>query len=148
MLFQIVAYLLGHTGSLVGVELSALERPSEAATVFGLWYDVEVDVGDRLEGGLAVVLQDVEVHRPADSEHGLRDARQNPSDSRRGLVGEGVECDGLLLGDHKGVPGAERVDVEEGEDVLVLVHLVTGYLASDDEGEDARLRLAHADPLI
>ena len=49
-----------------------------------------------------------------------------------------------LLGDHQGVPAADRVDVQEGEHALVLVDAVAGDLAPDDLAED---RLAHTEDL-
>src|SRR5487761_2796997 len=39
---------------------------------------------------------------------------------------------GRRLRDHQGMPGATRHDVEKGQRVLVLVHLVTGKFAAQD----------------
>jgi hypothetical protein len=62
-------------------------------------------------------------------------------------VFESVEGGGMLFGNHKGMPWAERIDVEEGEDMPVLVHFVTRYLALDYECEDTELGVAHSNPL-
>ena len=105
--------------------------------------DVEVHVHHHLVRGGAVVLQHV-VGRGAG--HPLdrpRQARQHTAEGGGGLVGELVEMRLALLGDHQRMAAGERIDVEEGEHVLVLVDAVAGDLAVEDAVEDGALAVAH-----
>jgi len=126
-------------GCAVGV-IEGVRSPDDAESARALageaWDDVEVDVHDGLMGVGAVVLEDVECLCAGGLKNGAADARQDAADRGGGLVGECVECRGGFLGDDKDVAGAERVDVEEGEDVVVLVDAMAGDFAADDPGED------------
>src|SRR5258706_1469240 len=63
--------------------------------------------------------------------------RHHPPEGRSVLVGERRgRVDVLLRDDHEVLRG-ERVDVVEGEHVVVLVHLAARDLARDDLAEDA-----------
>src|SRR4029453_12664242 len=59
-------------------------------------------------------------------------------------IGQLVERRGGLLGNHERVPVAERADVEEGEDRVVLVDPGAGNLAAEDPAEDRVRHLSAA----
>jgi hypothetical protein len=73
-------------------------------------------------------------------EHRAAEPRQHPADRRGRLVRQLVELGLGLLRDHQRMPQGQRVDVQERQHVLVLVHLVAGDLAAQDLAEDG---LAH-----
>lgn len=100
-----------------------------------------MDVEDGLVRERAVVLEDVVLLHARDLGDGAAEPREHAPDGRHLLVAELVDVGLLLLGDDQGVPPAERADVEEGEDVLVLVDLVAGDLSAEDFAEDG---LGHA----
>ena len=83
-----------------------------------------------------VVLQHVELAATGGCHHRAADARHGAANGGAGVIGELIERFRWFLGDDERVPGTERIDVEEGEHVLVLVHLVTGDRAGEDLGED------------
>ena len=86
--------------------------------------------------GGAVVLQDVVGGRAGRRHDGAGDPRQHPADRGRGGVGQLVEGRRRLLRDDQRVPGAQRRDVEERQDVRVLVDAGAGNLAPQDPAED------------
>lgn len=94
--------------------------------------DMEVDMGHGLAGVGAVVLQDVDRFGPGDLLEGPHDAGQDLAHRRGVLVGQGVDGLGRLLGDHQGVALAQRVDVEDGDDMVVLIDFVGRDFAADD----------------
>src|SRR5262249_16172275 len=55
-----------------------------------------------------------------------------------------VERDILALGDHQDMHRRRGLDVMEGEDVLILMHLAAGDLAAQDAGEDIVAIVSHA----
>jgi len=122
------------------VELGGLPVEVEAcagALAFVARDDVEVDMEDGLAGVGAVVLEDVVGVGAGDFHDGLGDLWERGAEG--GGVGavELVEGDDGAFGDDDGVSLAEWVDVEEGEDLVVLVDFVAGEFAGDDLGEDA-----------
>ena len=98
--------------------------------------NVQMDVEHGLEGGLAVVDDDVVAvgvqprlpSRPGDA---LTDAHQ-VGDGVRRCVGQ---VDGVALGNHEGVAAGKRPDVEDGQVVVVLVDPDGRSLAGDDGAE-------------
>ena len=115
-----------------------LHRPvdSEPRGVARLRNDVKVNVRNRLVCARSVVFEHVVLADAGDFDHGPADARQHSTQGGGGLIRERIESRGRLLRDDQRVTGAERIDVEEREDLLVLVHLVTGDLAANDLAED------------
>jgi hypothetical protein len=103
---------------------------------------VKVYVKHRLMRSRSVVLQDVVGVRTAGRHHGPSDAREHPTDRRRGVVVQLVQMGDALLGDHQRVARRERSDVEERERVLVLVDTMARDPTVENLVED---RLAHAD---
>jgi hypothetical protein len=61
---------------------------------------------------------------------GLERARGEP-------LRHGEEVAVMLLGDHQEVAGVQRLDVEEGENLVVLVDHAHRLVAADDAAEDA-----------
>jgi len=129
---QKVPHCRCHPSPVLVVYGVGFEGPGQTATIWELGYYVEVYVEYTLEGIWTIVLQDVELRGAADFEDSAGDAGEDPSYGLRRLFRESVQSLRCLLGDNKSVSGAEWVDIEEGEYVLVLVHLVTGHLAVDD----------------
>src|SRR5436305_12059515 len=105
--------------------------------------DVEVHVHHHLMGRRAVVLEHVVGGGARRLHHGAAEARQHAADGGGRLVRKLVELGLALLGDDQGVAFRERADVEEGEDVVVLVHLVARDLPREDLVENGGLVVAH-----
>lgn len=98
--------------------------------------DVKVDVHDELVGVGPVVLEDVVGGGTGGVEDGAADTRESTPDGGGGIVGEFVEVGFGFFGNDKRVARSERIDIEEGEDLLVFVDAVAGDLGADDPGED------------
>ena len=99
--------------------------------------DVEMDVLHRLAGRLAVVLQDVEAvagKRVLDVRRDLLDARDDGGKRRVRRVEKTLR---VLLWNHEDVALRERIDVEVGEDYIVLVNLEARNLACCYRAENA-----------
>ena len=62
---------------------------------------------------------------------------------RRGLSGKIVERDIFALGDDQDVGRGQRIDVVEGEDVLVLIDFVAWDLATQNAGKDVIAIVGH-----
>src|SRR6185312_193768 len=118
--------------------LECARRPSEAEAIIaaGLGDDVEMHVRDGLVRTRAVVFQDVVLTNAGDGDDGPADARQNSAQGRRGFVGERIEGTRGLLRNDQGVAGTERVDIETGEDLLILIDFVARNRAPQDLAED------------
>lgn len=85
-------------------------------------YDMEVDVHDRLSGGLAVVLEDVEsVAGECVLEMG-GDFLYASDESAERFFGSVEQPDAVAFGNYKGVSLGKRVDVQVGKDKFVLVY--------------------------
>jgi hypothetical protein len=107
-----------------------------AAVVSGARDDVPVDVGHLLTGGLAVVDGDgrrVGIDRALDRGH----ERVNCFVQLAcGVIRKVVQPPCVFVGDHEGMARRERVRVEEGGDLAVLVDDPARDVAGDDRTED------------
>src|SRR4051794_25956046 len=106
---------------------------------------MEMDVEDRLAGGLAVVDDDAvavvfEVQVAGD----LRDAVEGQADYARLALIERVERGDVAARDDEDVRRRLRVDVVEGDGDVVLEHLLRGDLAGHDAAEEATVISGHA----
>src|SRR6185437_6538298 len=90
-----------------------------------------------------VVFEHVVLTNAGDGDAGPADARQNSAQGRRGFVGERIEGTRGLLRNDQGVAGTERVDIEKGEDLLILIDFVARNRAPQDLAEDG---LCHGIP--
>lgn len=125
------------TGGVVEGLRAPLDAQAGAfAGIIELGDDVKVDVQDGLVGGGSVVLKDVVGGRAGGVDDGPAEAREGAAQGGGGVVGELIERRPGFLGDHERVAGAERTDIQEGEDGGVFVDLVAGDFAADDPGEN------------
>ena len=95
-----------------------------------------MDVGHGLMSGRTVVLQHVVRRGAGRGQHGTGDARQTPADGRGRFVGQLIKRLCRFLGNDQSMTPAQRVDVEKGENPIVLVHPVTGDVTGNDPGKD------------
>ena len=104
------------------------------------WHDVEVKVLHRLPRRLAVVLQDVEAVARERRLEVRRDLLDAPNDVRQRRVRRIEQPLAVRLGNDERVALAKRVDVEIGQDQLVLVDLEARDFAGGDGAENAVVR--------
>jgi len=91
-----------------------------------LWNDVEMNVENSLVRAFSVVLQDIEGLGTRGGQHGAADARQNAPDGCGRFIRKLIEgCCGFFWY-HQSVASADRVDVQERQNVLVLVYSMAG----------------------
>ena len=115
--------------------------PGEGGPAIGLagvaGDEVEVDVEDGLAGDFAIELQEGEaVALEAGLEEGghVLNGGHHASEF---FGGQMEEVGGVELGDDEGVAAAERINIQEGVSVLVLIDLVGGDFATDNLAENA-----------
>lgn len=97
--------------------------------------EVEMDVRNDL--GVSLVGDDVHVglfHRATER---ATQARHNPSEMGRQVIGKMRYALVMSFRNQEGVTGANRVDVKEGDTAVILVDLSCGFLVGDDGAKDA-----------
>ena len=129
---NVVQFVLGEVGPFADQRVDW-----SAAVVREPWNDVAVDVRDLLPGRLAVV----ERHSARGCVDGRLDGRRQAMQRRHDLAtqafGQVVQRLVVGLGDDERMPRSQRVRVQEGEHVVVLVDGSTGDVARDNLAEDA-----------
>lgn len=99
--------------------------------------DVEVEMVDELACRAAIVVKEVAGRGVGGFDDGVGDGGQSLGDSSHDVGRAGFEAINVDAGDDEGVAWSNRADVEEGEDMLVLVHGVDGDVTGGNLTEDA-----------
>jgi len=129
--------------SLQLIHVGLLSRPANAHTflLVGLGDHVEVNVVDDLVCNTTVVLQDIEVRCTT----GLGNLLCHGQNLQQVLVRDISQLRAVELGNHKRMATAQRLDVQEGKDLVTLKDLEGRDITLDNLAEDASGGGGHVD---